>query len=145
MRKSRLLVGAVLAITIIAGPASGSSPRTEQHPYVGGIGHPCGVSKICFELDGTETSVDLVIKDDFQEHVGGTYLLLGPSSGPGSNLGLGSFCDSISLQIPAEATEFSLYLNDTYLIPSENHCSPQFTGDTVSDEGIMGVVTATFR
>ena len=139
------IVCAVLA-SLFGVSAIAGGPRTETKTYINGPAYLCGMSQVCFHLDGTASSVDVVVSDEIQENVGVWYYCNNNFSGPGTNLGSGVFCGSqIAIPIPDDATRFYVTVTDHGLIPLENRCKPRFGAEGVSDEGIIGTVTATFR
>ena len=146
MRSRVIFIVCAVFASMLGVSAMASGPRTEQRGYLNGPLASCSVSIACFPLDGTDASVDLVVSDEIRDHVGAKYYFLNAQSGPGDNLGMGSFCDSVDdIPVPREATQLKVSIGDVTLYPPLNWCTPLFPGDGLSDDGTVGTITATFR
>ena len=142
MRSRIIFMFCAVLASMFGVSAMANGPRTEQKGYINGPLFYCGVAKVCFPLDGTDTSMNLVVSDEIKDHVGALYIFDDDGGGPGTNLGMGSFCDSVDdIPIPQDATRLHVVIRDSTLNP----CHALFPGDGLTDEGTVGTITATFR
>lgn len=111
-RKGLLVTLFLLPALVVATSASGSK-GTHTQEYAGFtplgdcvsnlIGEP-NMGVVCFDLDGTETTVDLSIQDEYQPNVAGVYKFFTPI-----RITSGAFCNSISgIKIPLGAYRLSV-------------------------------------
>lgn len=131
----------VLLVLLLASPAAlAGASRTESYVAAGGdILVDCaldiGLGGVCFDLDGSETTVRVAIADDGWPRVGGYWSFRdGPDSTLSSEIRGGHFCDEAAVVVPYGAVMMHVYIDQAQ---STLDCAAGGFGTT-------GTVTADF-
>ena len=134
-------VPAVVVLLLVAVPAVlAASSRTESYVALGGdVAVDCeldmGIGGACFDIDGSESSVVLTIRDDQWAQVGGYWSFRdGPDTSITREMAGGKFCQTATAPVPWGAVTLHVYVGQA---TSSLDCP-------VAGFGTTGVVVARF-